>query len=247
MPAALSVSPHPDDEILGGGALLLGLRRAGWRAVVLAATLGRPEQHARRRAELQRACERTGFELRVADPLLRLSAATIPHEEPVLADQIGRMLDELRPALVLSPSPHDGHHAHEAVARAVRGAVERHEQPVTVAWWGLWAQLRLPNVAVDAGPVLDDLTHALAAHAGELERNRYDVLLRARAEVDAVLGAERIFGFGSPALPYRFAELFTATRWEAGEWRFCRPQRLASGEPPAADAAGPAGGWLDAG
>ena len=39
--------------------------------------------------------------------------------------------------------------------------------------------------------------HALAAHRGEIVRNDFPELLRARAIASRVLGAERVFGFGS--------------------------------------------------
>ena len=70
----LQLSPHPDDELAGMPATLMALRDAGWRIVNLACGLGRPEQHERRLAELEEACRRAGFELRLCDPPLALSA-----------------------------------------------------------------------------------------------------------------------------------------------------------------------------
>ncbi|MGO9823020.1 MAG: PIG-L family deacetylase, partial [Solirubrobacteraceae bacterium] len=67
-PVVIGVSPHPDDELLGAPATLMGLRDAGWRVINFACALGRPEDHGRRRAELTRACELAGFELVIADP-----------------------------------------------------------------------------------------------------------------------------------------------------------------------------------
>ena len=48
MLTVLHLSPHPDDEVLGAGATLLGLRDAGHRVINLACSLGRPEQQERR-------------------------------------------------------------------------------------------------------------------------------------------------------------------------------------------------------
>ena len=55
-------------------ATLMALRDAGWRIVNLACGLGRPAQHQRRRAEVEEACRRAGFELLPSDPPLALSA-----------------------------------------------------------------------------------------------------------------------------------------------------------------------------
>src|SRR6185295_887192 len=74
----LHLSPHPDDEVLGAGATLLGLREAGHRVINLACSLGRPEQQERRRAEVTEACRRADFELVVHDPPLALSSGDDP-------------------------------------------------------------------------------------------------------------------------------------------------------------------------
>ena len=51
---------------------------------------------------------------------------------------------------------------------------------------------------------------ALAAHEGELRRNDYRRLVSARAELNASLGPELVFGFGSAAPPgLRYVELLT--------------------------------------
>ena len=47
----------------------------------------------------------------------------------------------------------------------------------------------------------------LAAHRGELERNDFAELLRARAIAARVLGAERVFGLGAARRPEPYAEL----------------------------------------
>ena len=51
-------------------ATLMALRDAGWRVVNLACGLGRPAQHQRRRAEVEEACRRAGFELLPCEPPL---------------------------------------------------------------------------------------------------------------------------------------------------------------------------------
>jgi len=217
-PTVVHFSPHPDDELLGAPAALFTLRDAGWRVVNVACSLGRPAQHARRRGELEEACRRAAFELRVdgVDP--------------------GGVLAELRPTLVVSPSPHDRHPFHEEVARAALDAVTNAGGPETIWLWGLWGELALPSLVVEVTDErLDEIEHALSAHEGELARNDARRLLRARSAANAVLGAERVFGFGSSSLPFARAELLTELRLSGGRWWVCEPRILE-------DAAGANGG-----
>jgi LmbE family N-acetylglucosaminyl deacetylase len=189
----LHLSPHPDDEVLGAGATLLGLREAGHRIINLACSLGRPDQHERRRAEVTEACSRAGFDLVVHDPPLALSE----HDDPFAARQLlGRTLERLiedeRVDLLISPDRDDAHHAHKTVATAARTA--------GVPWWtwALWRDLARPTIFSPFGDRrLAELQHVLAAHRGEVDRNDYHDLLRSRAISARVLGAERVFGFGS--------------------------------------------------
>jgi LmbE family N-acetylglucosaminyl deacetylase len=189
----LHLSPHPDDEVLGAGATLLGLRDAGHRIINLACSLGRPAQHERRRAEIVDACERAGFELVVHDPPLGLSL----HDDAfaarrLLGATVGRLLAEERVELLISPDRDDAHHGHKTVAAVARTA--------GVPWWtwGLWRDLARPTIFSPFGESrLAELNHVLAAHRGEVMRNDYFELLRARGICARVLGAERVFGFGS--------------------------------------------------
>jgi LmbE family N-acetylglucosaminyl deacetylase len=211
----LHLAPHADDEALGAPATLLLLRRAGWRVVNAVASLGRPADRERRHAEVVDAAQRAGFEL------------VLPDERPVV-DLVASLARELRPAIVVSPSPHDAHPAHVAVANATGTALASGADPPMWWQWGLWADLPTPTLYVPFGDdVLADAQHVLRAYAGELARNDYDRLLTARATAHAVLGSERVFGFGSgraSVAPY--AELLTEQRFADGTWRPGEPRVL---------------------
>ena len=211
----LVVSPHPDDEIAGCGATLLMLRDAGWRVVNLACSLGRESDRSRRSAELEAALRVVRFEGRVA-----------PDGVP-LVESVVTSARDLGAELVVSPHTGDGHPSHEAAGRAVAAAGPR--LPGIRWWsWGLWADLPAPNLYVPWGPEqLEELLAALRCHAGELARNPYDDLLAARGRAAAILGSERVFGYGAPAasdLPY--ADLLSESRSGDGAWR-PGPARLA--------------------
>lgn len=230
----IHVSPHPDDEVLGAGGTLELLRRGGWRVLNLVCTLGRPADRARRRAELAEAADRAGFDTLVLDPPAGLSAADDLEEGAARVSGVLReALDETRASLVMSPHPHDGHHAHEAAGRAVRDTLA--DRPGVTWWmWGLWADLPHPSVLVPFGTdVLHTVRHTLGAYAGENARNPYDELVGSRARAARILGSERVFGYGSPlADPLPFAELLTETRVQrGGRWALGPSRVLDPGHP----------------
>jgi hypothetical protein len=208
--------------VLGAPGALFALRDAGWRIVNVACSLGRLEQRDRRLRELQEACRRARFELRIDDV------------EPT------QVLEELEPELIVAPSPHDRHPFHEEVARDVLVAVAAAGAPTTVWLWSLWGESALPSLAVELTDArLDEIEHALDAHEGELARTDFKRLLRAQADAYGVIGAERIYDFGAPALPFPRAELLTELALVAGRWRLCEPRLLRDGEANVEPAVGP--------
>jgi LmbE family N-acetylglucosaminyl deacetylase len=205
------LAPHPDDELLGPPVSLFALRDAGWRVVNVAVTLGRPQQRERRLGEAAEACRRAGFEL-------------VVEREPAEA------LAEIAADLVVCPSPYDHHPTHERVGRETLSAVLAAGAPSHVWLWAIYAEIALPTLArrVDESR-LREIEHALEAHAGEVERNDVRRLLRARAELGAVLAVERVFGFGSPGRDLAGAELLSELALVDGRLRLCEP-RLAEAD-----------------
>ncbi len=244
-PVVLHVAPHPDDELIGSPAALMALRDAGWRVVNLACSLGAAADRERRRRELEGACRLARFECEVVsspldDPLA--SAAVEVAVRRLVADVAGA-LERHRPRVVVAPSPHDRHRGHEVVGRAVVSACaaavgegpgegERTASspaPERLWLWGLWADLPFPSLAVGFDETrLAEMLGALSAHAGEMARNDYRRLVRGRAEMNASLGPERVFGFGFSASvsdrPY--VELLTELGRKNGHWHLGAPRWL---------------------
>jgi LmbE family N-acetylglucosaminyl deacetylase len=216
MPVVVHVSPHPDDEALGAPATLLLLRRAGWRVVNVVANLGRPDDHDRRHREAVEANRRAGFELLLPDGSR-------------MEERLASLVRELAPTIVISPSPDDAHPTHEMVARATEAACAAATDPPVWWQWGLWADLRRPTLYVPFDvDVLAEAQHVLAAYSGELARNDYARLLDARAVAHAVLGSERVFGFGSArASDAPYAELLSELCLIDGTWHHSPPRLLA--------------------
>jgi LmbE family N-acetylglucosaminyl deacetylase len=251
VPVAIHIAPHPDDELLGAGGTLVALAEHGWEVVAFTCSLGRPEQHARRRSELNAACAAVGFSPVVAKGPPRLSSADdLALAEDDLADQLREAIAAVAPALVVGPSPHDAHPAHELVGRATLRALD-HAGPRPRWWiWHLWGEAALPTLYVSLQTsVLDRVADALRHHAGELARADYQRLVHARAEAEAVLGAERVFGWGAPATGAARAELLTEILTDRGAgWPLAAARFLDPSDPlESATARGiDAGVWLRA-
>ena len=197
----LHIAPHCDDELIGAPAILMGLRDHGWSIVNLVSSLGSPDQRNRRSREVELACQKAGFELKIFQK---------PLDDPIAEDdfqasvrrsvaEISQVIEEVAPAIIMTASPLDKHLGHQAMGEALLRALEGNPLASQVVWlWGLWADLPYPTIAHCFGEdYLVEIEDCLALHAGELERNDYRRLVGGRAMMNSILGPERVFGFGS--------------------------------------------------
>jgi LmbE family N-acetylglucosaminyl deacetylase len=239
----LHVSPHPDDELLGAPALLLALADAGHQLANLTVSLGRRGDHTRRRAELHEASARAGLELRTCTPPL-----SIGRDDDLGAAQAQlthQLVTDEEFDLLIAPSPHDGHHGHEVVARAAVAAASARGTPLWM--WALWSELPVPTILHAFGPpMLERVARALSAYAGELQRNDYLRILAPRAEVIAVLGPERVFGFGAAGISARYAEVVCEAVPHAGAMLLGTPRTLDPAAPLAPPSTHDLTTWLHA-
>jgi LmbE family N-acetylglucosaminyl deacetylase len=245
----LHLAPHPDDEAIGAGATLIALRKAGHEVINLACSLGQPEDHKRRRAEAERASKRADFEFEVHEPQLAISHDDdLDLAQRMLVATLTDLIPERRVSLIVSPSPHDGHHGHEVVGRAARDALRRLELPPRWWMWGLWADLPFPTlVTLFDADLLAEVLAVLAEHEGELARNDYDLAVPARATVARVLGAEKAFSYGDKKLPGSYAELLTEAVPLQGRWYAAAGRILDASDPlGGAEPDRPLDWWLDA-
>jgi LmbE family N-acetylglucosaminyl deacetylase len=223
---ALHVAPHPDDEALGAPATLLQLVDQGWRVVNVVVSLGHAGEQDRRRREAVCASERAGFEVQVLEPPSRTSESDdAARTQRELVETLQVMLHH-GVDVVVGPSPHDGHPAHERAGRALRDAIEATGRATTWWMWGLWADLPFPSIYVPYGEAMRErVEQVLDAHAGEVGRNDYRRLASGRASANAVLGSERVFGYGSgQASTEPYAELLTEVGFDGNTWRLGAPR-----------------------
>jgi LmbE family N-acetylglucosaminyl deacetylase len=198
----------------------------------LACSLGSADVRERRRAELELACKRLGFDLVIAPQATTAGPSGGMGDEDELTLFVMKNIALFDPQIIVSPSPHDRHPGHEVVARAVRRAIEQMQS--RVVWWmyGIWADLPLPTVATKFGAdVLETILHSLGAHEGEIARNDYRVMVENRARMNAITGAERLFDFGAKAIDAEFAELCTEVGWRQGDWVLGLPKILDPNQP----------------
>lgn len=215
------ISPHPDDEVLGSPSVLCALRESGWRIVNFVATMGRPGDRRRRSMEAACAADVAGFELRTPRRPVGLSSADdLDAGLHRVRAEVRDLVDELRPSIVVAPSPHDGHHAHELMGRAVLAALQGVENRPRLWLWGIWGDLPFPTIyAPFDESMMRRVQQAIRCYAGEISRNDYLTMFSSRARTQAVLGAERVFGYGSERVcrtPY--ADLLMECLPEPGGW-----------------------------
>lgn len=242
------MSPHPDDESIGAPCTLLGLQESGWDIVNLVCSLGRQPDWDRRRAEADCAATRAGFRnVYPPEPIRMSSGDNQRAARQAVSALIEKQFDDLPIDLVVGPHPEDRHHAHVTVAHAIEDSLTRIGRPIRWWMWGIWRELPEPTMFVPCTERhLRRSASMVAAYRGENDRNRYNRIHWTRRKVNAVMGAEQVFGFGSPNIGVEYAELLTERIYEDGKWRNGAPRLLslatpASADPDHADAVPPVG------
>lgn len=139
----MTIFPHPDDESMPVGGLLIAARKLGWKTVVVSLTPGGAGKihikgNGRSLAEIR------GGELRQAAGIMKVNEVEIgDFDDGRLKTEFGwkkwvdQMLDKYRPDVVVTydPSGFYGHPDHIAVSKYVYG---KYQQQTGVRNWQLW-------------------------------------------------------------------------------------------------------------
>ncbi len=226
----------------------MALRDAGHEVVNLALSLGRPDDHDRRRAEVEEACRRARIGLAITEPPIAMSASDDRADaEERVRWQLSMALNGAEPPdLVVGPSPHDVHQAHELTGRAIREVLASRDDPPPWWIWAIWGDLPFPTVIA----VFDDerqaeIADALSAHAGEMTRADHRLHVDSRSKLTAVTAAEKVFGFGAPALATARAEVVTEVVREDGAWKLGVPRTLSAADPLARPSSRSVDSWIN--
>ncbi len=221
-PKVLIFSPHPDDEVIIGGAALRLMRESGFRVINVAVTQGsNPARQAERLEELKQACHYIGFDLIQTAPngLEKINPAgreQQPDNWRRAVEITANILREQAPDTILFPhdrdwnSSHIGSHLLVVDALKTLGPDFKCFTLETEFWGAMWD----PNLMVEISPNdLGDLLAALSFHVGEVKRNPYHLLVPAWMQDNVRRGCEVALGQGGAAPDFRFATLYRLRKW----------------------------------
>lgn len=179
----LVIAPHPDDETLGAGGLLLRARAAGrsihWLIVTAITTeQGWPaDKVARRETEIDTVAEAFGFAgvHRLGLPSAKLE--TLPLGEVI--GGIGKVVNTVKPEMILIPHRGDAHSDHHVVHAAATACAKWFRYP-SVRWTLVYETLSetdsglftsdpfLPNIFVDIQEQLEEKLRITAMFNDEI-------------------------------------------------------------------------------
>ncbi len=207
----LCLAPHPDDEVLGGGGLLLLAQRQGLRVrsvIVTAGEQGLDEKGAAANPRLEESLAAADSLGLPAPECWRLPDRQLRHSAPLI-ERIAALLREDRPRWLLLPALTEPHPDHQVLALAGLSAAQALAQAGEGGDMGvLFYEVGSPtqvNTLVDITPVADAKWTALQAFGSQEERHGY--LRHAQS-----MAALRAFGAGPQV---RAAEAFWQVDAEA--------------------------------
>jgi LmbE family N-acetylglucosaminyl deacetylase len=177
----LTLSPHPDDDVISIGGTLLKHSQGGCRLTTLVLTdgaAGTPDQRRRevaqiRRREEEAAAGRLGIErvLFWDEPDGALA------ENKANAERLRGILREVQPDLVYLPSFLDYHPDHRVVTPLLARAVEGTDLSFACAIYETNSPI-VPNVLVDISAQMETKLQAVAEHRSQLQLVDYVDLVR---------------------------------------------------------------------
>jgi LmbE family N-acetylglucosaminyl deacetylase len=197
----LAIGAHPDDVEIGAGGLLLKTARSNNEVYIYILTFG----------------EAGGTDIATREMEARASARTIGAREigfggfedtklqpdGVLVNSIERMVNHVRPDLVLTHSTRDEHHDHRAVGSSAIEAARNcprilaYENPLTKDF--------VPQYYVDISDVIGDKVILLSLF--DTQKDKVYLI------PDAIRGLAQYRAYQSRVSMIRFAEAFQVVKW----------------------------------
>ncbi|MCU0291413.1 MAG: PIG-L family deacetylase [Thermoanaerobaculaceae bacterium] len=177
----LVLAPHPDDEVLGGGATLAAAAAEGCELTVVCVTSGGAQGEA---GEREREAVDAARELQLPAPeLWRLADRSLATSGDELCSRLGEVLARVAPDTVLTPSPVELHPDHRAVAWQLHRALRRRllwgcrgGSPAWVAAYEVSVPI-LPNLLVAADATWEPKRRALACYRSQLAFRPYAAVM----------------------------------------------------------------------
>jgi LmbE family N-acetylglucosaminyl deacetylase len=145
--SALVLAPHPDDETLGCGAVILRKLAAGTPVTVVVVADGRHSHRsgyltpegvgALRRTEMLEVGRRLGLPPKSLRQL-GFEDRTLTRREDDLVGVVGELITELNPDEVYVTGAFEPHADHSALGRATRRALEQRDEPPLLMEYPIW-------------------------------------------------------------------------------------------------------------
>ena len=190
----LMVVPHPDDEVLGAGALIATLRREGISVTVIAATDGENAYDTAEEERVQLRATREREQTAALDSLgvsseqirrLRLPDSGLMQVEERLTQEVSRIATD--DMLLLAPWVGDFHPDHEVCGRAAATVADARGLPLLSYFFWTWHRgtpgllegLSLKKFDVDEDALAAKL-NALSFHRSQLIRTADEPILPER-------------------------------------------------------------------
>ena len=186
-PRCVIVSPHPDDECIGGGLPLRLTQESGWRVVTIAVTHGsNPDRQLARAEEMSAACARIGFEpLLLAERGLNRITLHTRETDPAhwahCVNLLAEKLAALKPALVLCPHALDAQNTHIGTHHLTLDALavvsaNSPDFSTTLAFTEYWSTMTDANLLVELTAARDfaNVTGQGADHVADLRGGQLD-------------------------------------------------------------------------
>lgn len=175
---ALVFAPHPDDEVFGCCGAIMRHVAAGDPVHVIVVTDGGYDPDARLPEDYVRVREqesvRAGEVLGYGRPAFwRLKDRELIYGEPLIR-RIEAAIQDVAADLVYTPSLHEIHPDHRALAMAATEAVRRLGGDIRLAMYEVGVPLLYPNLLLDITDLVDRKQAAIACFGSQLQRQRFD-------------------------------------------------------------------------
>ena len=205
----LLVSPHPDDECIGG-ALALRLQKENQVQLFNAAiSLGSSRQMPRLK-ELEEACQFLTIKN------FNLSSRVENEEDWKIKETLlEEVILNIRPKLIICPHADDGHATHIKTSQLLTRVLSESEKikkelkTIFVAWSEFWFPMRNPNLLLEVPlETLMRQIKGLEKHQGEITRNPYHLRLPGWMMDNVRRGCEVLNGHKDEAPAFAFGALY---------------------------------------
>ncbi len=196
----LVLAPHPDDDVVGCGGTLLGLKERGYYGETIFLTSGKKsgtvesnEISSTRRNEALKGSEKLGIK---KSHFLDYYDSQLKQDKKAVSFVLSR-LNDIKPDMVFTPFFTDNHPDHRETARIFAAAATKYHHNFTCCCYELWSTL-FPNYIVDISSVIEKKVDAIKSHQSQIAETNL---------VDLAKGLNRYRAIAS-GQPFQYAEAF---------------------------------------